>query len=252
MAAGIRAVLEVADLIDVVIEVRDARVAASTSVADAHPRLKRKPRIALLNRSDLADDASTAAWMNALRSAGVAPFATDATRAATVRGVRADLLARPRKRGVLRVAVVGAPNTGKSSVINALSRQKRAVVADRAGVTRHVRWLKLESGVELLDTPGLLPPRIVSEESAWQLSLCGSLPETAFDVEETVSHLGRWLGAHRPDLAGKADLEAFAAAHGMRRRGGELDRRNAARKFVSLFRDGKLFRLTFELPENRA
>jgi ribosome biogenesis GTPase A len=252
MAAGIRAVLEVADLIDVIVEVRDARVAASTGVADAHPRLKRKPRIALLNRSDLADDKVTTSWLNALRSTDVTAYATDATRAATVRGVRADLLARPRKRGVLRVAVVGAPNTGKSSVINALSRQKRAIVADRAGVTRHVRWLKLETGVELLDTPGLLPPRIVSEESAWQLSLCGSLPETAFDVEETVAHLGRWLSAHRPDLVAKADLEAFAQTHGMRRRGGELDRRNAARKLVSLFRDGKLFRLTFELPEKRA
>jgi ribosome biogenesis GTPase A len=112
--------------------------------------------------------------------------------------------------------------------------------------------MKLETGVELLDTPGLLPPRIVSEESAWQLSLCGSLPETAFDVEETVAHLGRWLAAHRPDLAAASDLEAFATTHGMRRHGGELDRRNAARKFISLFRDGKLFRLTFEPPEKRA
>ena len=262
MAAGIRAVLEVADLIDVVIEVRDARVPAATSVADEHPRLKRKPRIVLLNRADLAEDAATAAWLRSLTSKGEArptagagapsAFATVATRAATVRAVRSDLLARPRKRGVLRAAVIGAPNTGKSSVINALSRHKRAVVADRAGVTRHVRWLKLEQGVELLDTPGLLPPRIVSEESAWQLSLCGSLPETAFDVEETVAHLERWLGSHRRALAAAADLDAFAAARGMRRRGGELDRRNAARKFVSLFRAGELFRLTFELPENRA
>lgn len=252
MAAGMRSVVEVADLIDVVIEVRDARLPRSTAVADLHPRLRHKPAIALLNRCDLAEDGATAAWLAALRAGERTCFSTVGTRAGTLRELRADLLSRPRKRGILRAAVVGAPNTGKSSVINALSRNKRASVADKAGVTRRVRWLKLETGVELLDTPGLLPPRIVGEEAAWQLSLCGSLPETAFDVEETVAHLRRWLELHRPRLASHADLDSFAAARGMRRRGGELDRLNAARKLVSLFRAGKLFRVTFELPENLA
>jgi ribosome biogenesis GTPase A len=252
MAAGVRAVLSVADLIDVVIEVRDARLARSTAVAGLHPRLANKASIALLNRSDLAEPSATKKWIESLRGAGIAAYASDGTRAATLREVRTDLLARPRKRGVLRAAVVGAPNTGKSSVINALGRSKRAVVQDRAGITRHVRWLKLEQGVELLDTPGLLAPRIVSEDVAWQLAVCGSLPQTAFDVEETVLHFHRWLQTHRPRLAAKADLSAFAAARGMRRRGGELDGLNAARKFLSLFRAGELFRLTFELPEQPA
>jgi ribosome biogenesis GTPase A len=249
MAAGIRALLEVADLIDVVIEVRDARLPRSTAVAELHPRLKHKPSIALLNRSDLAENTATLAWQAELRAAGNRAYATVGTRAASLRELRSDLLARPRKRATLRVAVVGAPNTGKSSIVNALSRTKRAPVSDRAGVTRHVRWLKLEQGVELLDTPGLLPPRITSEEAAWQLSLCGSLPETAFDVEQTVTHFRRWLAQHRPQLAARADLDAFAEARGMRRRGGELDRLNAARAFIASFRAGKLFRVTFELPE---
>jgi ribosome biogenesis GTPase A len=251
MAAGIRAVVAVADLIDIVIEVRDARVPRSTAVADLHPRLRSKSQIALLNRADLAEDAATAAWLSALKAGGRAAFSTVGTKAATLRALRADLLSRPRKRAVLRVAVVGAPNTGKSSVINGLSRHKRAVVADKAGVTRHVRWLKLETGVELLDTPGLLPPRIVGDDAAWQLSLCGSLPETAFDVEETVAHLHAWLARHKAQLAASTELDAFAQARGMRRRGGELDRLNAARKLVSLFRAGKLFRATFEMPGHR-
>ena len=252
MAAGIRAVVDIADLIDVVVEVRDARAPRSTAVADLHPKLRRKPVVALLNRSDLAEERATAAWLASPRATGNAVYATVGTRAATLRDVRADLLSRPRKRGVLRIAVVGAPNTGKSSVINGLSRSKRALVADKAGVTRHVRWLKLESGVELLDTPGLLPPRIETEEAAWQLALCGSLPETAFDLEDALEHVRRWLARHRPKLAPLADLESFAEARGMRRRGGELDRLNAARKWVALFRAGKLFRVTFELPEQSA
>jgi ribosome biogenesis GTPase A len=248
MAAGIRAVLEVADLIDVVIEVRDARVPRATAVAGLHPRLKRKPTIVLLNRADLADASATRGWVESLKSEGLDAFATTATHAGTLRAARAALLARPRKRAVLRAAVVGAPNTGKSSVINALGRRKRTVVADRAGVTRHAGWSKLEAGVELLDTPGLLPPRVESAQAAWQLSLCGSLPETAFDVEEAVDEFARWLARNRPRFAARADLDAFAQAHGMRRRGGELDRRNAARRFVADFRAGDLFRLTFESP----
>ena len=249
MAAGIRAVLDVADLIDVVIEVRDARVPRATAVAGLHPRLKRKPTIVLLNRADLAEPEATRSWLERLASSGVAAFAVTATHAGTLRPVRAALLGLPRKRGVLRAAVVGAPNTGKSSVINALGRRKRLAVADRAGVTRHARWSKLEPGVELLDTPGLLPPRVESAQTAWQLSLCGSLPESAVDMEETVDEFARWLARSRPRLAARADLDAFAAERGMRRRGGELDRRNAARTFVAQFRAGALFRVTFENPE---
>jgi ribosome biogenesis GTPase A len=167
-----------------------------------------------------------------------------------MRALRTALLATPRKRGRLRIAVVGAPNTGKSSIINALSRTKRAIAQDRPGVTRRVRWLDLEPGVQLLDTPGLLAPRIVDKDAAWQLALCGSLPEIAHDGEETVSRFQRWLSVHKPNLASRADLDAFAAARGMRRRGGEIDRANAARTFIAQFRAGKLFRVTFERPDD--
>ncbi|HXW76747.1 MAG TPA: GTPase [Candidatus Eremiobacteraceae bacterium] len=252
MAAGLRALLSVADLIDLVIEVRDARMPSSTAVAAAHPRLRAKPSIVLLNRSDLAEAALTARWEATLRSAGVTAHATIGTRAASLAPVRADLAARPRKRALLRAAVVGAPNSGKSSVINALGRTKRAVAQDKPGVTRHVRWLRAAPDVELLDTPGLLPPRIESEDAAWQLAACGTLPESAFDAEDAAEHLHRWLLANRPRLARDVDVESFALAHGMRVRGGELDRANAARKLLSLFRGGKLFRITFERPKDGA
>lgn len=251
MAAGIRAVIAVADLIDVVVEVRDARLPYATGVADLHPRLRRKPRVIFLNRSDLAEPAATKEWLAMLRNSGTPSFAGVATHAATLRDLRAELLARPRRKKALRAAVVGAPNTGKSSVVNGLSRKKRAVTQNRPGVTRHVGWLGLAPGIELLDTPGVLAPKITSADAAWQLALCGSLPESAFDPEEIVAQFSVWLTKYRPRDAASADLEAFATARGMRRRGGELDRTNAARSLVSSFRAGELLRVTFERPEKR-
>ncbi len=248
MAAGKRALEELASLIDVVLEVRDARLPLSTDVAGLHPRLRTKACITLLNREDLADPAATTRWLRALPP-GRHAFATIGTHAATLRTVRDTLLKLPRRRAALHVAVIGAPNTGKSSVINGLSRRKKTVTEDRAGVTRHVRWLALSSDVKLLDTPGVLPPKIVSRDAAWQLAACGCLPETAYDAEDVVERMGAWLRVHQPELAARYDVEGFARAHGMLRKGGEVDRAGAARRLLSQFRSGTLGRVTFELPE---
>jgi ribosome biogenesis GTPase A len=248
MAAGKRAVEEVAKLIDVVVEVRDARVPRATAVADLHPKLRAKPRLTLLNREDLADPGATARWLRALRRDGPA-FAVIGTRASSLRPARDAILALPRRRATLHVAVVGAPNTGKSSIINALARRKRAIAQDRAGVTRHVRWLALAPGVELLDTPGVLPPKIIGRDTAWRLAASGCLPESAYDPEDVVERLGAWLReTGRDAVAARADITEFARAHGMLRKGGEVDRAAAARKLLARFRDGSLGRFTFELP----
>ncbi len=121
---------------------------------------------------------------------------------------------------------------------------------NRAGVTRHLRWLTLADGVEVLDTPGVLAPRSSGRDSGWQLALCGSLPDAAFDAEDVVARLHAWLSVHRAAHAKLADLESFARSHGMRRRGGELDLPRAARQFIASFRAGRVLRLTFERPES--
>jgi ribosome biogenesis GTPase A len=203
----------------------------------------------LLNREDLADPASTRRWLAALR-AGYQTFATIGTRAASLGPVRQAVLGAPKRRAVLHVAVVGAPNTGKSSVINALSRRKRAVAQDRAGVTRHTRWLALAPGIELLDTPGVLPPKIIGRDAAWQLAATGGLPETAYDPEEVVERLAAWLqAAGHARAAARFDVEEFARARGMLAKGGEVARTSAARTLLAEFRSGALGRFTFEIPE---
>jgi len=246
MAAGLRAVMDVADLIDVVLEVRDARLPCSTATAALHRRLKPKPTFVLLNRKDLAENIATRGWLTYLSESGTAAFAGSGTHAATLRGLRTALIAYKGRRSRTRVAVVGAPNTGKSSVINSLVRRKRTLVQDRAGVTRHVRWIALDENVDILDTPGVLEPKINNTTTAWQLALCGILPESAFDVDEVIDQFATWIARARPELAGKVDLESFARQRGMLRRGGETDRRNAAGAFLREFRAGKLGRFTFE------
>lgn len=250
MAAGVRAVFDAAALIDVVIEVRDARVPRSTDVASLHPRLKTKPALVLLNRKDLADSAATHAWLASLANSGVAAFSTVGKSAVTLKPVRSALVQMPRRRAKLRAAVIGAPNTGKSSVINSLARRHKAIAANKPGVTRETRWIAVSEHADLLDTPGVLEPKITNPTAAWQLALCGVLPESAFDPEEVVGHFHSWLGRHRPELAAATDLDVFARTHGMLRRGGELDRRNAARAMIAAFRAGKLGHVTFEQPKD--
>ena len=249
MAAGMRALEKLAPSIDAVIEVRDARVPAATAAGHLHAKLRAKPRLIVLNREDLADPKATERWLRALRPDQPA-FAAKGTSAESLRPVRERLAMIPRKRAVLHVAVVGAPNTGKSSVINAMSRRKRVVAQDRAGVTRHTSWLSLAGNILLLDTPGVLAPKITSRDAAWKLAACGSLPETVYDAEDVVERLGAWLRAHGHEVAAhNSDLSNFAASHGMLRKGGELDRSGAARKLLAQFRSGTFGRFTFELPK---
>ncbi len=248
MAAGLRALVKASDLIDVLVEVRDARLPKTTAVAGMPRKLNTKPSLIFLNREDLADRAMTSAWIAALREEGRLAFSGIGTKAQSLRHLRKALLSQSARRFRLRVAVVGAPNTGKSSVINALSREKRALTRNKPGVTRHLQWLRFGDRVDILDTPGVLPSRQTDATAAWQLALCGILPEAAFDPLEVVERFALWCLQHRPEIAPAADLDSFAARRGKRQRGGELDRTAAARMLLSAFRAGTFGGVTFERP----
>ncbi len=247
MAAGLRALYAAADMIDVFVEVRDARVPHSTGVAAGHAKISAKPSYVLLNRADLADPHETQRWVERLATEGTTAFAGTAKSPRSLAALRSAILCGIARRSRVRVAVVGAPNTGKSSVLNALAREKRAFVQDRPGATRRIEWRRLGSHADILDTPGLLPPRIVSAQAAWQLALCGVLPEQAYEPEDVVEGFRSWAAACSPRLAPTLDLDAFAALRGKLKRGGELDRAVAARLLIAAFRSGALGRVTFEL-----
>jgi ribosome biogenesis GTPase A len=247
MAAGARALREIADLLDIVLEIRDARLPSATAVAHLHSRLKNKPTVVLLNREDLAQPDWTRKWLAFLHEEDRDALATIATRAASLRKVR-TVIQSFRAWGRVRVGVVGAPNTGKSSVINALARRKKAVAGNRPGVTRQVRWIAMDERVDLLDTPGMLEPRISNATTAWQLALCGILPEGTFDVEEVASSFISWIRRWDPQPLFSGGLEGFARKRGMLRRGAEVDRSKAARAMLKAFQDGRLGRFTLEFP----
>ncbi len=144
--------------------------------------------------------------------------------------------------------VVGIPNTGKSSIINGIARRTAAKTEDKAGVTRSLQWFRIQTKLEVMDTPGILVPKIATPEAQWQLALTGALPRERFDGEAVVAKFVGWAHAHRPGLA-VPELETFARARGFARRGGEVDLHNAAGAFLKDFGDAKFGRISFERPE---
>ncbi len=248
MAKSMRKLGERLAIVDVVVEVLDARLPA----ASANPHLDliaaRKPRIVVLGREDLADPHATREWLAWYERHGRTALAVNGKDQGSVKKVSAALAALGAGRGTTRAMVVGIPNTGKSSLINGIARRTAAKTEDKAGVTRALQWFRIQPKLEVMDTPGILVPKIATPEAQWQLALTGALPRERFDPEAVVAQFTGWAQAHRPALA-VPDLASFARARGFARRGGELDLHNAAGAFLKDFGDGKLGRVSFERPE---
>ncbi|MGC1380950.1 MAG: GTPase, partial [Candidatus Baltobacteraceae bacterium] len=156
---------------------------------------------------------------------------------------------RKRARGIARAMVVGIPNSGKSSIINALVGRSAAKTEDRAGVTRQLQWFRLSRDVELMDTPGVLPPKIGGSASQWKLALCGAVPRALYDPAEVAEAFYRWLVGRHP-RTNVPSLQAFAAARGFMRRGGEVDYHNAAQSYIRAFNEGAFGRISLESPDD--
>ncbi len=247
MAVAMRKLAERLRIVDVVIEVRDARLPH----ASANPALDRlaanKARIVVLGREDLAEPHATREWLAWLERTGRTAVAVNAKDQGAAKRVLAAL-ATAGGGGTTRAMVVGIPNTGKSSIINGLLRRSAARAEDKAGVTRSLQWFRVQPKLEVMDTPGILVPKIATRDMQWQLALTGALPRERFAPEAVVDAFAAWARAHRP-AAGVPDLASFAQARGFARRGGEPDLHNAAGAFLRDFSDAKFGRFTFELPE---
>lgn len=245
MAAAMRRIDEYMRLIDIVIEVVDARVPMS----GANPMLDaiagKRPRLLLLTREDLADPVETARWVERLgkRRTVLAVNGREQTSVGKANYFLGQLASG--SRGTQRAMVVGLPNSGKSSIINGLLRRAAARTEDKAGVTRQLQWFRVGPNLELMDTPGILVPKIASNEAQWKLAMAGAVPRERYDPEDIAVRFHRWLAATKGRTK-VPDLETFARARGFMRRGGEIDYHNAAQSYIKDFNDGKFGRITLE------
>jgi ribosome biogenesis GTPase A len=247
MATAMRKLGERLSIVDVLVEVLDARVPRSSANPALDELAGRKPRVVVLGREDLADPHATREWLAWYREHGRTAIAVNGKDQTSVKRVAAALGALAGS-GPTRAMVVGIPNTGKSSIINGLIRRTAAKAEDKAGVTRSLQWFRVRPKLEVMDTPGILVPKIATPQAQWQLALTGALPRERFDAEDVVTRFAAWAQAERPKL-NVPDLETFARARGFARRGGEVDLHNAAGAFLREFGEAKFGRITFERPE---
>jgi ribosome biogenesis GTPase A len=269
MAKAKRILREQLKLVDVAVEVLDARIPTSSQNPDLDLMLGGRPRILVLNKADLAEKEETRAWLAYYRGEGKKAVAVDA-----VRRTGANILTRylfqsagRQKAGRIghsllsksvRVMVVGIPNVGKSSLINCLVRRTRAKTAAQPGVTRGPQWIRIEKGLELLDTPGLLWPRFTSPETGFHLAITGAISDRVYDWGEMAAYLIRYLQEYREGLLAKQYglendfgqeeelLKVLARKWGFLQTGGITDTEKAALRLLQDFRQGKLGRITLE------
>lgn len=256
-------------LIDLVIELVDARIPLSSRNPDIDELGKNKARLVLLNKADLAEDKWNDAWAEYFKKKGFSVVKVNSRKGGGIKSIQgvireacAEKIERDRKRGILnrpvRAMVVGIPNVGKSTFINALAGKACAKTGNKPGVTKGKQWIRLNKQVELLDTPGILWPKFEDQEVGLKLAFIGSIKDEVLQTEELAAELIHFLRTAYPEvLADKYDIEMdeddyvvlnrIAKSRNCIVRGNELDTEKAALLLLDDFRNGKLGRLTLEL-----
>ena len=261
--------------VDAVCEIVDARIPMSSRNPDIDAICGSKPRIIVLNRMDLADPNATKKWAAYFKSKGMAVIATDcksrrgiADFTPAARIACAEKLERDAKRGMnrpLRVMVVGIPNVGKSTLINQISGRKGAKAENRPGVTRGKQWVTVDSGLQLLDTPGILWPKFEDPEVGMMLAYTGAVKEGVIDIEELACFLIKLLWKRYPDairerygveleedMMGYDMLQVIGKKRGYLLARGEINTERTAKVLIDEYRAGKLGTFTLEWPEVEA
>ncbi len=271
MAKARRMLAESVKLVDVVIEMVDARAPASTRNPDFDDLFGTKPRVVVLNKADLADPEATRAWIRAYRARGwdAISFSANAGKGVKEAVSLVERAARPvvermKAKGVnktVRAMIVGIPNVGKSTFINRLRGSAAAKAGNRPGVTRGKQWIVVGPYLEFLDTPGMLWPKFEDKEAARRLAFLGSIRGEIMDNERLSAELLEFLRDRAPEGAKarlKIDMDAEKSGEQLleeacRRRGWLLpgarpDTERASALILDEFRSGKMGRLTLEIP----
>ena len=258
-------------LIDLIIELVDARVPLSSRNPDIDELGKNKARLILLNKSDLAYERQNAAWESYFLEKGFFVVKVNSKSGAGVKAVHGAIqeackekIERDRRRGIknrpVRCMVVGIPNVGKSTFINTFAGKACAKTGNKPGVTKGKQWIRLKKGVELLDTPGILWPKFEDQNVGIRLALIGSIKDEILNIDELSLVLIEYLVHHYAGILtqryeiveeGKPVemLEAIAKNRNCLLKGGDLDYSKAAALLIEDFRSGKLGKITLEIPE---
>ncbi|MBQ3408720.1 MAG: ribosome biogenesis GTPase YlqF [Clostridia bacterium] len=204
MAKTKRQIIEDLRLIDVVVEILDARIPVSSQNPDIQPYIKDKNKVIVLNKCDLADDQATVSWVKYFASQNIPAVITDSNSGRGIRDVIKkiqDVVKESQKKYAqkgrtgksIRAMVLGIPNVGKSSFINKISKKTSAQVGNKPGVTRQKQWIRVEDGIELMDTPGVLWPNFGSEEVAMNLAYTGTIKDEILEKTEIAYSLLKYL-----------------------------------------------------------
>lgn len=274
MAKTRRLIKESLSMVDAVTELLDARIPLSSRNPEIEQITAGKPRIILLNKCDVADEAATRKWIKYFEDSGFFAIPVDCRSGKglnayipLVRKVLQEKIQANTEKGMvgkpLRVMVVGIPNTGKSSFINKMAGRNRAQVADKPGVTRHNQWFNIGNGIELLDTPGVLWPKFDDPVVGDRLAFIGSVKDTILDSETMAIRLLDVLKKEYADrlteryklknidfesIEGYELLEAIGRKRGMLISGGEIDTERASVMLLDEYRAGRLGKITMEFP----
>lgn len=258
-------------LIDLIIELVDARIPFSSRNPDIDELGKNKARLILMNKADLADSKKTELWSDYFKSKGYFVVSMDARSKAGMKAIQNEILEackekieRDRRRGIknrpVRAMVVGIPNVGKSTFINTFAGKACAKTGNKPGVTKGKQWIRLNKNVELLDTPGILWPKFEDQKVGLRLALIGAIKDEILNTDELSLELLKILlkdypkaVADRYEVEETEDavkvLEAIAEKRNCKSKGDTLDYSKAAALVIDEFRGGKIGRFTIELPE---
>ena len=259
-------------LIDLVIELVDARIPMSSRNPEIDELGKNKARLILLNKSDLAEDKWKDIWMEYFKEKGYSVVKVNSKKGGGIKSIQGviqeackEKIERDRKRGILnrpvRAMVVGIPNVGKSTFINALAGKACAKTGNKPGVTKGKQWIRLNKNVELLDTPGILWPKFEDQTVGLRLAYIGSIKDEILNTEELSAELIQFLEVSYPGILaekygieetgnGFADLSKIAESRHCLVRGNELDTEKATRMLLDDFRNGRLGKITLEYPQD--
>lgn len=274
MAKTRRKIQENLKLVDVVAEILDARIPVSSQNPELDGITAGKPRVRLMNKADMADEAATKRWAAYFRSTGSEALPVDCKSGKglnafdpLLRRVLQDRLNAWAAKGMgnrpIRVMVVGIPNTGKSTFINRLAKGGKAKTEDRPGITRNSQWFVTATGIQLLDTPGVLWPKFEDQKAAKRLAFTGAIRDEILDVEELAGDLLELLASEHRSLlvtryglpeelpsTGRELLDMIGRKRGMLISRGEINAERAAITVLDEFRAGKIGRITLELPDD--